>query len=99
VSPTRAADPDALRGIDRWGTGEMVDAAFRGFAALPPGDSNAIYVQPSQAWHEVLEVSPTASQDVIRAAYRSKAAKAHPDSGGSDAEFSRIQKAYEEAQR
>lgn len=27
---------EALRGIARWGTGDMMDAAFSGFVALPP---------------------------------------------------------------
>lgn len=27
---------DAMRGIARWGTGDMLDAAFNGFTALPP---------------------------------------------------------------
>lgn len=27
---------EALRGIERWGTGDMVEQAFTGFVALPP---------------------------------------------------------------
>ncbi len=30
---------DALRGVARWGTGDMLEAAFTGFMALPPPDS------------------------------------------------------------
>jgi len=34
-------------------------------------------------WAQVLEISPLASPEEIRAAYRKKAALAHPDAGGS----------------
>lgn len=39
--------------------------------------------------YEDLGVEPTASEGEIRAAYRRKAKKSHPDAGGSAAEFSR----------
>ncbi|WP_439946483.1 J domain-containing protein [Streptomyces sp. BBFR109] len=86
---------EALRGLDRWGAKEMVNAAFRGFKALP---ANAI-VTPykAQPWHEVLEVVPTASPEVIKAAYRQKMLKAHPDQGGSSSAFEEVQRAYKES--
>ncbi|KAF7958244.1 hypothetical protein AWV80_01355 [Cupriavidus sp. UYMU48A] len=42
---------DALRGIARWGTGDMMRAAFTGFAALP---------SPStvRSWREIIGVRP-----------------------------------------
>jgi hypothetical protein len=88
---------EALRGLDRWGAKEMVNAAFRGFKALP---ANAI-VTPYKArpWHEVLEVAPTASPEVIKAAYRQKMlkGKVHPDLGGSSSAFEEVQRAYKES--
>ncbi|MFK5098442.1 DnaJ domain-containing protein, partial [Klebsiella pneumoniae] len=43
-----------------------------------------------------LNVSPSASADEIKKAYRRKASKAHPDrKGGDKAAFQKIQKAYE----
>lgn len=61
----------ALRGLDRWGTGEMVDAAFQGFMALPaPVDVNC--------W-TVLGIEPTSNQRTIRQAFKLKAKTAHPD--------------------
>ena len=86
---------EALRGLDRWGAKEMVNAAFRGFKALP---AEAI-VTPFTAkpWHEVLEVSPTASPETIKAAYRAQLKKHHPDHGGDEADLIAVQRAYEQA--
>lgn len=56
---------NALRGIERWGSGSMVEQAFTGFVALPaPKDPYAI-----------LGIVPGATEDEINAAYR-RAAKA-----------------------
>lgn len=86
---------EAMRGIDRWGTEDMVDAAFTGYAALPSSVILTPYtVRP---WHEVLEVSPTASIETIRAAHKSHLMKAHPDRGGSTAAFEEVQRAFKEA--
>ena len=69
----------ALRGIERWGTGDMVQQAFTGFIALP---SNS-------PW-EVLGLKPGASREEIEAAYRQKAKQAHPDAGGSHDQMARL---------
>jgi hypothetical protein len=63
---------EAMRGIARWGTGEMLDAAFRGFAALPP--------KGQRPWRELL--GPGSLADV-ELRFRELARKAHPDVGGS----------------
>ncbi|WP_321878432.1 J domain-containing protein [Paraburkholderia bannensis] len=67
---------DALRGIARWGTGDMMAAAFTGFSALPaPG--------ASRTWREVLGLhSGERNMDIVRAAYRRLAQKHHPDRPG-----------------
>lgn len=44
---------------------------------------------------KTLGVAPDAPWSVIHKTYRRKARKAHPDSGGSEEEFKRIQMAYE----
>lgn len=70
----------ALRGIDRWGTGDMVEAAFTGFAALPAPE------QPFQ----VLGVGANATKDEIETAYRRLAREHHPDKGGDGHQMARI---------
>lgn len=73
---------EALRGIARWGTGDMLQAAFTGFAALPA----PIVAGMKRDWWLVLELetrSPTA--DEINTAYRRLASKHHPDRAGGDA--------------
>lgn len=84
---------DALRGIARWGTGDMMEAAFTGFTALPaPG-------QTSRNWRDVLGVGPDASRQQIDDAYKRLRSQHHPDKGGSAEQFNEVQKAYEQAQR
>lgn len=81
---------EALRGIARWGTGDMLDAAFTGFTALP--------VPAAREWWEVLGATRTASIDEARAAYRRAASAAHPDRGGTDARMAEINRAWQQAQ-
>lgn len=83
---------EALRGLERWGAKEMVSAAFRGFQALPAP-------KQQETWWEVLQVSQAASEQEIREAFRKLARVAHPDAGGSQEEFIKLQKAYEEGLR
>lgn len=74
---------NALRGIARWGTGDMVAAAFTGFVALP---APKVEDEP----HEVLGVSENATRAEIEYAYRRLAQQCHPDVGGSNEAMSRI---------
>lgn len=70
---------EALRGIERWGSGSMVEQAFTGFAALPSPRSES-----ADPWG-VLGIRPGATEAEIDAAYRQKARTAHPDApGGSE---------------
>lgn len=67
---------NALRGIERWGSVEMQDQAFRGYAALPPPAPATIEMPGPGAlpkpWHDVLGVSENATWSEIRTAYRDK---------------------------
>ncbi|PGF16193.1 molecular chaperone DnaJ [Natrinema sp. CBA1119] len=72
-------------------------------ARLPPADEEAIATPPASSEdeldkepHEILEVAPGASDDVVTAVVRRKSANVHPDSDDPDvAEYKRIQKAKE----
>lgn len=87
---------EALRSLERWGTGQIMEAAFRGFKALPAaGDAT---VSSQRVWHEVLQVSPGADIDIIEAAYKRLLHKVHPDKGGSIAQFQEVQDAWKQAQ-
>lgn len=79
---------EAIRGIERWGTGEMMKAAFSGFKALPVSE-------PVQKWYEVLGLTWSANKDQVREAYRRLAMIHHPDKGGSAVMFQKIKNAYD----
>jgi hypothetical protein len=79
---------EALRGIERWGSGSMVEQAFTGFVALPG----------TSPW-DILGVPRTATREQIESAYRKKARSAHPDNGGSHEAMTRLNLARDEALR
>ena len=78
---------DAMRGIARWGTGDMLDAAFNGFTALPaPND-----------WRGILG-NPSTLEDA-ESKYRFLARHNHPDAGGSQEEMAKINTAIASARK
>ncbi len=79
---------EALRGIDRWGSGEILQRTFTGFEALPGPAGNA--------WWEVLGVSAHTPTIDVEAAYKKARWRAHPDQGGSSADFNKVQEAFEQ---
>lgn len=84
---------EALRGIARWGTGDMLEAAFTGFAALPsPGTP--------KTWRETLGVSADIQDmSLVRAAYRMLASRHHPDKGGSHETMAELNAALSQAEK
>ncbi len=86
-----------LRGNRPVVTGESEFAAAR----LPPGDENADDVIVAngpvdldvEAAADLLGVTPDAPDRVVTTAYQEKTKTAHPDGGGSSAEFQRVRKA------
>lgn len=83
---------EALRGIARWGTGDMMEAAFKGFAALPaPG-------QVVRPWREVLGVGQSDGYVQAQARYMQLRSSSHPDRGGTAEQFNAVMKAWEQAQ-
>ena len=81
----------AMRGMERWGVGS-VEQAFMGYQALPPQASE-------KKWWDVLGVSPRASDEEIKEAYRKLARQHHPDSGGSSDQMAKINAAYQQAKQ
>lgn len=100
---------EALRGIERWGTGDMLDAAVSGFAALPP----PIVAGMKRPWREVLgfpadcvafprkagdtRTGPVIGANDVRQRYRALAFDLHPDHGGTDAQMAELNAARDEA--
>lgn len=84
----------ALRGVARWGTGDMMEAAFTGFAALPPPDA----VQ-GRGWRQVLGLNGSATLEQAKDNYRRLSAVHHPDKpGGSHDAMSELNWAWAQAQ-
>lgn len=81
---------NALRGIERWGTGQMVEAAFTGFERIAP---------PKPGWWVILEVKAHASTQEIETSYRRLAMRYHPDRGGNAEVMASINAAYEQFKR
>lgn len=83
---------EALRGIERWGTGDMVEQAFSGFATL--GHDSI-----KRSWREVLGFTPDESPSLVdvKNSYRKLSMIHHPDRGGSDEAFQEISNALAEA--
>jgi hypothetical protein len=79
---------EALRGLERWGAKEMVNAAFRGFKALPSPDE----VTPMHAWY----FEGYRTKDEAKSRYRELAKKMHADVGGDLTEFNEMKRQYEQ---
>lgn len=89
---------EALRGIARWGSGEVLERTFSGFDALPPAGSVMTGEEP---WYVVLDIDPEHRDmpELIEQVYKSLRSDAHPDNGGSNEQFNRVQKAWETYQQ
>lgn len=92
-------------------TARQVNNWCRGRAAIPPWAAalaillelhspeaiTMLIDEASFAWHETLAVPPGAEPETIRVAMRRLALRYHPDQGGTKAQMTRINAAYEEA--
>lgn len=81
---------NAIRLIERRGTGEMVDAAFQGFAQLPAA------MTTYRHWTKVFDLAEDARDDIVSARYRVLAMENHPDRGGDTQIAAEINAAYAE---
>jgi hypothetical protein len=75
---------EALRGIERWGASDMLERAFRGFAALPE--------KASSPWRDVLGFGHDAeiTGDALDSKFRQLVQLHHPDKGGDPEKFQSI---------
>lgn len=104
---------NAMRGIDRWGASDLVERAFSGFTALPPGSDEEVNVQPAtrvRPWNDVLDIdaalydqitqflSPTDAIAIVRSRHKALALKRHPDQGGTREAFEELNRALEMAE-
>lgn len=87
---------EAMRGIERWGGKALMNAAFSGFKALPETIITPPPDRPHRDWWVVLGVDRNADAPTVKQAYRTAQATAHPDAGGSSADFQEVQNAYQE---
>lgn len=91
---------EAMRGIERWGSGDMTDTAFSGFRALPsPSDLT------KRPWRKVLMVDgldcsiPAVALAGAEASYRTLARERHPDLGGNEMQMAELNEAIADARR
>lgn len=89
---------EALRGIARWGTGDMLEAAFTGFTALPPPGANGPAQQPAtkRTWRDVFGTGVRTRAE-LSDVYRRMAGAFHPDRGGDPAKMAELNTARDEA--
>lgn len=85
---------EALRGIARWGTGDMLEAAFTGFAAIPAPTGSA----GPKHWRDVLGNTVTTVAQV-NDVYRRLARAHHPDLGGDPTKMAELNMARDQALR
>lgn len=83
----------AIRQIARDGVSDFIERSFTGFAALPEAGSIILY----DIWDELGLVTKPDNVETVKAAYRIKAKTKHPDQGGSDEDFARLNDAYQRA--
>ncbi|MCK4759954.1 MAG: J domain-containing protein [Candidatus Aminicenantes bacterium] len=83
---------EAMRGIERWGSGEILERTFTGFDALP-GPDHVI----ARSWRDVLDYYGDDLKEAEKV-YRKARMDAHPDQGGSESAFHEVTQAWEQAQ-
>ena len=83
-------DIEAQRARGRWGC-TSVEQAFQGYVAIPERCGGP-------AWWDILGVRPEASSDEIKDAFKRRALTEHPDKGGTQERWTRLQEAFDQAQ-
>lgn len=83
----------SIRAIERYGSSDMMERAFRGFTAIPE--------TTGEPWRSVFGFSATESisEDILDSKFRELAHIHHPDKGGTSEGFQRILNARNDARR
>jgi len=96
---------EALDGLERWGSSQVVERAFAGFHALPPGSSSSFASGPvKRPWRDVIGgvwpdgLDSAATLAVAKLRYRAAISKSHPDHGGAVDEAAELNAAMAEAE-
>lgn len=86
----------ALRAVERYGISTRGEQ-YMGYSALPPGRTTGETLTRAEAWRVLLDLAhiPDAARmqydrdddEIVADIYRQAAKRAHPDAGGSDAQF------------
>ena len=82
----------ALRGLERWGSSEMMSRVFQGFAALPVAETAT-----PERWWVVLGIERHLPLYYVEATYKTLAKLHHPDRGGDPEMMLRLNRAIAEA--
>lgn len=83
---------EAIRGIERWGSSDMMQRAFSAFEELPAPGQN-------ENWRDVLGCPGANDLGAVKAQYRKLTLAHHPDRGGDKEQFIRIKQAWDQARR
>lgn len=86
---------EAIRGLERWGVSEFLERAFTGFKALPE------HTEAEQSIWKILGLTEKPMHaETIKHAFYEQSKICHPDKqGGSHEAFTKLQQAYEKAQK
>lgn len=90
--PDRVAQWLAWPDDPPWGRGFAAEIRYRYAEFLAEEDE-----RPGHSWAEILGLSPPFTAGDVRAAYRRASKRLHPDAGGTQDEFVRLNAAYETA--
>ena len=91
---------NALRGMDRWGAKNFINAAFRGFAALPPPDgyeagSAQGYTKIVRSFYDITGINPQITDfGYLEYSYKSMAKRLQPDNGGNNESMQELNEAW-----
>lgn len=93
---------EAMRGIERWGGGQILERVFTGFNALPgPENTSPATWKDYFAAHgyELVGLDDSEVLSDLRVAYKQLSKNLHPDRGGNHEEMALLNQMYREGRR